>query len=460
MAQRVGALVLAAGKGTRMHSDTPKVLQTLLGEPLLRCVVEALRPLFGEEVWAVIGHRADRVRAAFAGDFPRFVEQKEQLGTGHALVTALPALLESGCECVLVVNGDAPLVSTDLLTDFLRRSGGADLAFATLRLPEAGDYGRVVRRDGQARAIVEAKDYDPALHGPVSGEVNAGLYLFHLETAQKLLPGLSRSNKSGEYYITDLIAPAVAAGCDVRGLECGDAPELFGINSPEELARSEEFLRARIVRDLLRSGVILHAPDAVRVGPRALVAPGAELSGPCEIYGASRVEQGARIESHCVLLDSHVDRGARVRSFSHLEGARLEAGAAAGPFARLRPGAVLEEDARIGNFVEMKQARLRKGAKAGHLSYIGDADVGEKANVGAGTITCNYDGARKHKTVIGDRAFIGSNTALVAPVHVGADSLVGAGSVVTQNVPDGEMAIARGRQRNLPRRRISRDLPE
>jgi bifunctional UDP-N-acetylglucosamine pyrophosphorylase/glucosamine-1-phosphate N-acetyltransferase len=358
----------------------------------------------------------------------------------------------AGYERVLVLNGDSPLVSSAILENFLQQAAGADLAFAALRLADPAAYGRVVRQDGRVRRIVEARDFDPAVHGPATGEVNAGIYCLRLDLAKKLTPALSRENKSGEYYITDLVGLALAEGYDVRGLDCGNDPSLFGINSPLELTQLEAFLREKIVRELLESGVIIHAPETVRVGPRARIEPGAELTGPCEVYGASRVAQGARIESHCVLLDSSVDTGTVVRSFCHLEGAQVGTHCTVGPFARLRPGAVMEESSHMGNFVELKQARLHRGAKANHLSYIGDADVGERANIGAGTITCNYDGARKHKTAIGADAFIGSNTALVAPVNVGSGALVGAGSVITRDVPDGEMAIARGRQRNMPRR--------
>jgi len=452
MTQRIGALILAAGKGTRMHSDKPKVLQRLLHDPLLRYVIDALRPLFGDDVWAVIGYQAEMVRKIFADGTVRFVEQREQLGTGHALMEALPVLEAAGCERILVLNGDSPLISSTLLENFLQRAEGADLAFAGLRLADPAAYGRVVRKDGRVVSIVEAKDFDPAVHGAATGEVNAGIYCLNLALAQELTPALSRENKSGEYYITDLVGLALARGYGVHGLDCGNDSRLFGINSPLELAQSEAFLREKIVRELLESGVIMHAPEMVRVSPRAQIEPGAELVGPCEIYGASRVARGARIESHCVLFDSSVDTGTIVRSFCHLEGARVGMNCAVGPFARLRPGAVMEESAHMGNFVEMKQARLRKGAKANHLSYIGDADVGERANIGAGTITCNYDGVLKHTTRIGAGAFIGSNTALVAPVTVGDGALVGAGSVITKDVPDGEMAIARGRQSNMPRR--------
>ncbi|MDR1659147.1 MAG: bifunctional UDP-N-acetylglucosamine diphosphorylase/glucosamine-1-phosphate N-acetyltransferase GlmU [Desulfovibrio sp.] len=448
---KTAALVLAAGKGTRMHSDRPKVLQTLLGEYMLAYVLAALRPHFAENVWIVAGHQAHMLEAAFPDG--RFVLQAEQLGTGHALMLALPALAGAGCRHVLVVNGDVPLLDAEMTGGFLEKAEGADLAFATLDLDDPGSYGRVVRAGGGVRAIVEAKDCDPPTLEQ-NREVNAGLYRVSLPLAETLLPRITRANKSGEYYITDLVALAVSEGHNVRAVECGRDENLLGVNSPRELARMEEILRRRVVMRLLDCGVLMHAPDMTRVSPFARVEPGAELTGPCEILGRSEVKCGARVASHCVVRDSVIGEDAELRHFSHLEGARVGAGALVGPFARLRPGTVLESASRVGNFVEIKNARLGEGAKANHLTYLGDADIGAEANIGAGTITCNYDGHRKHKTSIGEKAFIGSNTALVAPVAVGANSLVGAGSVITRDVPEGEMSIARSRQKNLPRKKI------
>lgn len=446
------ALILAAGKGTRMHSRKPKVLQSLLGEPMLRYVVNSLRPLFGEHIWTVIGHQADMVRTAFADEPMRFVMQEEQLGTGHALMQALPALEAAGCSHVLVINGDTPLITTPLLEGFLAEAQDADVAFATIVLPSPGGYGRVVRHNGRVAAIVEAKDYDETLYGPEPREVNAGLYYLRIATARELLPRLNCANKSGEYYITDLVGLAVAERCSVCGVECGDDPSLFGVNSPLELSRSEALLRMLLVQQHLESGVLIHTPELVRISPLAEVMPGAELFGPCEIYGRSRIAKGAMVQSHCVLRDAVVAEGAVIRNFSHLEQAVVGQGATVGPYGRLRPGAVLEESAHVGNFVEMKKATLGKGAKANHLTYLGDADVGAGANIGAGTITCNYDGKNKFRTHIGAGAFIGSNTALVAPVSVGDHALVGAGSVITKDVPDEQMGIARAKQSNLPKR--------
>ncbi|WP_346667184.1 bifunctional UDP-N-acetylglucosamine diphosphorylase/glucosamine-1-phosphate N-acetyltransferase GlmU [uncultured Desulfovibrio sp.] len=445
------ALILAAGKGTRMHSRKPKVLQTLLGESMLRHVREALRPVFGENVWIVVGHGSDMVRAAFPEE--RFVLQEQQLGTGHALQTAMPDLEAAGVERLLVVNGDTPLITAELVRHFREGAAGADVAFATIVLDEPGAYGRVVRNDdGSVRAIVEAKDYCLETFGAATGEVNAGMYSLKREQVARLLPGLTNANKSGEYYITDLVSLAVAESMTVMGVQCGNDTSLLGINSPLELSRCEEILRRRVNTALLASGVMLHAPESVRISPLAVVEPGVEITGPCEIYGRSVIRGGASIASHCVIRESEVAAGADIRSFCHLERAEVGPDTQVGPYARLRPGAVLEAESHVGNFVELKKARLGRGAKANHLTYLGDADIGAGSNIGAGTITCNYDGKNKFQTRIGERAFIGSNTALVAPVRVGADTLIGAGSVITRDVPDGEMGIARGRQKNLPRR--------
>ncbi|MCR5813648.1 MAG: bifunctional UDP-N-acetylglucosamine diphosphorylase/glucosamine-1-phosphate N-acetyltransferase GlmU [Desulfovibrio sp.] len=447
--EKRAALILAAGKGTRMHSPKPKVLQKILGSPMLACVYQALKPLFGSDIITLVGHRADLVQASFPEE--HFVVQNEQLGTGHALTCALPELCQKGYSHVLVVNGDVPLVTEDLLRRFLDEACGSDLAFATIQLDDAAAYGRVVRRNGQI-AIVEAKDYDESRDGPVTGEINAGLYWLTIDLAKSLLPMLTPSPKSGEYYITDLVALACQAKARVQAVMLGRDNRLLGVNSPKELSEMEELLRQEIVQGLLAKGVICHAPELLRVGPLAQVEAGSELTGPCEIYGHSRICAGAEIASHCYLEESCVAEGARIHSFSHLSGAEVGVGALVGPYARLRPGAVLEEDSHVGNFVELKKARLGRGAKANHLSYLGDASIGQGTNIGAGTITCNYDGKNKHRTEIGEKAFIGSNTALVAPVRVGAGALVGAGSTITHDVPEDNLSVARAKQKNFAQR--------
>ncbi|PKN06903.1 MAG: UDP-N-acetylglucosamine diphosphorylase/glucosamine-1-phosphate N-acetyltransferase [Deltaproteobacteria bacterium HGW-Deltaproteobacteria-8] len=449
--QNTIAVILAAGKGTRMHSDKPKVLQTVLGETMLGLVADAARSV-AASVLTVVGHGQDMVAKAHPELVEGFVLQEKQLGTGHALQVAWDRVRASGASHCLIINGDTPLVTAEVVEDLLETAQtGADLAFITAVLPYAGTFGRVLRgAAGEVTGIVEAKDYDPAQHGPDTGEVNTGLFCLGVAAMENFLFSLTDANRAGELYITDLVGLAAEAGLRVHALRREDAGEFLGVNSPLELASAEERLRSDIVDRLLSSGCLLHHPASVVVGPNAVVEPGAELTGPCRILGRSKVARGAKVCAFCQLTDAIVEAGAEVREFSHLESARLEAGAAAGPYARLRPGAVLMENARVGNFVEMKKAVLGPGAKAGHLSYLGDATVGAGANIGAGTITCNYDGTNKHQTEIGAGAFIGSNTALVAPVRVGENALVGAGSVITKDVPDSALAIARGRQSNLP----------
>ncbi|PTN32321.1 bifunctional UDP-N-acetylglucosamine diphosphorylase/glucosamine-1-phosphate N-acetyltransferase GlmU [Desulfonatronum sp. SC1] len=455
--QALSVLVLAAGKGTRMHSDKPKVLHTLLGEPMLWYVLEALRPLAAEGTYAIIGHGADLVRKQFPDE--RFILQKEQLGTGHAVLSAWPEVLAANVQWCLVINGDTPLIDGVMLERFCTAMmhDEVDLAFVSTTLEDPSSYGRVIRDgSGLVRGIVEAKDFDPKRHGEPSGEINAGIYLLRVETLGPLLSKISADNKQGEYYLTDLVDLAVRDGLRVGTFNAGDVGDslsCMGVNSPLELADSEDVLRRRAVQALQRGGVTIHLPDTVSIGPRVLVEPGAEIFGPCELYGAVHICRGAVLESHTWIKNARIGSGSVVRSFSHLEGATVGEGCIVGPYARLRPDAVLETGARIGNFVEMKKARLGKNAKASHLTYLGDAEVGEDVNIGAGTITCNYDGKRKHLTEIGPRAFIGSNTALVAPVRIGADALVGAGSVITKDVPDASLAVARGKQRCFARRK-------
>ena len=444
----IGVLVLAAGKGTRMYSDDPKVLRTLLGEPILAYVLDSLRPLFGERAHVVVGFGADKVRTAFPKMSGRFVEQREQLGTGHALQCAWGAVKEAGYKYLLVLNGDVPLIgegNTKACVEAVIEAK-ADLAFLTITLPDPGAYGRVVRTPSGQAVIVEAKDYDEKAHGPATGEINAGIYCLRVSTVDKVLFDLTNKNKGGEFYITDLAGLVADAGGTVVAVNRGNDENLLGINTPAELVRAEETLRARIVETWLAKGVVVRQKASVRIGPWVMLAPGCEICGPCDILGSSAIWPGAVIAPHVWIKDSAIRNEAKVLAFSHLEGASLMPGAQAGPFARLRPGAVLEEGSRVGNFVELKKSTLGPNAKAGHLTYLGDAEIGAGVNVGAGTITCNYDGKKKFKTTIGKNAFIGSNTALVAPVNVGENALVAAGSVITEDVPDNALAIARGRQ--------------
>ncbi len=450
---KTAALILAAGKGTRMHSDKPKVLQSILNEPMLAYVISALEHFFAGHIWTVVGHKAEMVSKQFEKHDTKFILQKEQKGTGHALQVALPELLQAGYDNVVIVNGDVPLIDTNIFESFLNAVNGADLAFATLQLENAGHYGRVLRENDKIQAIIEAKDYDESIYGKASGEVNSGLYFINLHVAKNFISQLTCINNSSEYYITDLVSKLVQAKHVVHGVKCGNNEHLLGVNSPFELSMAEEILCKQIVTKHLESGVIIHAPHLVRIGPNVGLEPGTEIFGPCELYGQSHITSGALIQSHCVIIDSNIAQGAKILSFSHLEQASVGKNAQVGPYGRLRPGATLKELTKVGNFVEIKKSMLESGAKVNHLSYIGDAHVGEGANIGAGTITCNYDGVNKHKTNIGAKAFIGSNTALIAPVNIGDNSLIAAGSVITKDVANSHLGVTRPVQKNLPLRK-------
>jgi len=455
MNTRLGFVLLAAGKGTRMHSDSPKVLQTVLGKPLLGYVFDALREVPPNIVWTVIGFGAEKVRSAFSGRDLQFVVQEQQLGTGHAVSLAWPEVEASGLSHICVLNGDTPYVPVEEVEAMASMCAqeGAAMGMLTLELENPFGYGRVIRSsEGTVLRVVEEKDFDAVDYGGEVHEVNSGVYVFDVSRCSGLLAKMDRDNAQGEFYLTQMISLCSEAGLPVVGMPFGNSELLRGINSPKELVNFEETLRDWIVSSHLHAGVILRNADSIVIGPDVEIDPGAELVGPCEIYGSSRIERGAKIASHCWIKDSILG-SCQVKSFSHIEGSRVRPGATVGPFARLRPGSDIGENARIGNFVEVKNAVLHPGAKAGHLSYLGDSEIGEGANIGAGTITCNYDGVRKHRTEIGAGAFIGSNTALVAPVTVGDNALVGAGSVVTKDVPEGALCVARARQANIERKK-------
>jgi bifunctional UDP-N-acetylglucosamine pyrophosphorylase / glucosamine-1-phosphate N-acetyltransferase len=445
------AVILAAGKGTRMKSELPKVLHELLKKPMLWYLLETFRKAGFDKRLVVTGHGHELLENRFPDDKDDFIIQDRQLGTGHALQTAWPAITASQAKWVVVANGDTPLVGEENLKNLT--SGvilsNADAGLISLKLDDPSDYGRVLRDDsGQVTAVIEARDYREAVYGPCSGEINSGIYLFRTSSLAEILFNLDADNEQKELYITQLIELACKRGMLVTAVSAGDSPKLLGINSPAELVAQEEYLRAALVERLIDRGVIIRNKDQVRIGPEVVVEPGADITGPCEIYGDSLISGGARINSHCYIESSRIGR-CEIFSFSHIHGSDIKDMASIGPFARLRPGTVLMEGARTGNFVEIKNSTIGKKSKVNHLSYIGDTEMGPDVNIGAGTITCNYDGREKHKTIIGGRVFIGSNTSLVAPVRLGDQSLVGAGSTITSDVPEGALSIARSRQKNL-----------
>jgi bifunctional UDP-N-acetylglucosamine pyrophosphorylase/glucosamine-1-phosphate N-acetyltransferase len=408
------------------------------------------------EVVCVVGHKASDVREAFAAwqaPYPlSWVEQVEQLGTGHAVRTAAPHLAGFGGD-VLILCADTPLLRSATLDGLIlaHRASGAALSLLSVVLPEPGGYGRVIRdAAGEPERIVEARDCTPEQRR--ISEVNTGIYCVAAPFLAEAVAGLTNDNAQGEYYLTDIAQAARAQGLGISATRVPDADEVMGINDRAELARAAAVLRGRILRRLMLSGVSVIDPTNtyieadVEVGPDTTVFPGAT------ICGRTRIGAGCRVESWVSIRDCVIDDGARILHGSHCDGAHVGHEARVGPFARLRPGADLAERVSVGNFVEVKKSQIGAGSKVNHLTYIGDATIGRDVNVGAGTITCNYDGVNKHRTIIGDRAFIGSNAQFVAPVEVGADALIGAGSTITQDVPPGMMAIGRGRQVNLPRK--------
>ncbi len=458
----VHALILAAGKGTRMPSKKPKVMQTLLNDTMLSCVYDALKPIFNDNIFTLVGYKKEFLLEELERISPiakgKHIEQKELLGTGHALQMALPYFQNTNAEYILVVNGDVPLLSNKLIEKILCtvKEENADVLCTSIMVQEVGAYGRIVREDAdlskEILQIVEAKDYEISQHGLETGEINAGLYVFKTSFAEKFLPKLTNNNANNEYYITDLIALAIENNYKVSVYNAGYDSSLLGINNPYELFEAEEFLRKKRNAEFMKKGVILHNPATISISKDVEIQAGAEIFENCSISGKTCIEAHCTLESHCIIKNSHIKEETHISAFSHIEEALVEKACKVGPYARLRPKAHLCEEVHVGNFVEVKKSIIGKQSKANHLTYIGDAQIGEGTNIGAGTITCNYDGKNKHLTQIGDNCFIGSNTALVAPIQLENNVLIGAGSVITKPVPANTIAVARGKQVNLKRK--------
>ena len=451
MTPSLSAIVLAAGKGTRMNSSLPKVLHDAAGRPLLHYALERCRELQARTL-VVVGHQADAVKAAFADRADvAFAIQEPQLGTGHAVQVALQAMPWVADGSVLVLAGDVPLLRKETLRALcdLRQKTGAAAALVSFRTDAPSAYGRIVRDEhGRVSRIVEAKDARPEER--LIDEVNASLYVFAGDLLREALFGLDSANAQGEFYLTDVIGRLVSAGRLVEALVIDDAVEAAGVNTPVELASVEKELYLRRAGALMLTGVSMERPDTLQIGPEVQVAAGARLRAFTILEGKTSIESGASVGPFCRVEDSLVGKGATILDSCLVRSSKISAGASIGPFAHIRPDSVVGENAKVGNFVELKKTILGKGSKAPHLSYLGDATIGERANIGAGTITCNYDGVVKSPTAIDDGAFVGSNSILVAPVRIGKGAYVAAGSVITKEVPDDALGVGRARQENKP----------
>lgn len=438
-------VILAAGRGTRMCSDLPKVLQPLAEKPLLAHVLDTAAQITRCEPVVVLGHGADQVRAMLGAEF-KTVSQEPQLGTGHALSCALPALEDE--TLIVVLYGDVPLVRPQTLLDLLAARPPGGLALLTVSVTDPTGYGRILRNDdGRVTGIVEERDADVTQRR--INEVNTGIMA---ATRAQWLDWLERvdcNNAQGEYYLTDCVALAAADGVPIGVHRCHDQDETIGINDRIQLAAAEKILRSRRATELMRSGASLRDPEHIEIRGNVTVGRDVVIDTGVVLEGDVKLGDRARIGSHTLLKNVTIGQDTEVLSHCVIEQAELGDGCRVGPFARIRPGAQLGAHAHIGNFVEIKNTILGAGSKVNHLSYVGDATVGTKVNVGAGTITANYDGCNKHRTTIRDGASIGSNSVLVAPVVIGVDATIGAGSVVTHDAPDGKLTIARSRQTTI-----------
>ncbi|MCD6666633.1 MAG: bifunctional UDP-N-acetylglucosamine diphosphorylase/glucosamine-1-phosphate N-acetyltransferase GlmU [Hydrogenophaga sp.] len=454
----VDVVVMAAGKGTRMKSLRPKVLHRLGGRALAQHVLDTAARVSARSVVVITGHGADQVEAGLQAPVGadgqaldlRFVRQEPQLGTGHAVQQAVPLLPDDGV--TLVLSGDVPLTRAETLQALITQCGGERLALLTLDMPDPTGYGRIVRaEDGAVSAIIEHKDASDEQRA--IREIYSGIMAVPTRLLRGWLSRLDNRNAQGEYYLTDVVRFAVADGLRVEACRIADAVQVAGVNSPRQLAELERAYQRQVADELMDQGVRLADPARLDVRGTLICGQDVEIDVGCVFEGRVELGAGVRIGAHCVIANAVIQAGAVIHPFTHIDGEKLGvsvgAGSLVGPFARLRPGALLGNEVHIGNFVEVKNSSLADGAKANHLAYLGDATVGERVNYGAGSITANYDGANKHRTVIEADVHVGSNCVLVAPVTIGAGGTVGAGSTITKSTPPGSLSVARGRQASI-----------
>ena len=438
-------VVLAAGMGRRMRSDLPKVLHPLAGKPLLAHVLDCARILTPNRLVVVYGHGGERVPATLKAPDLQWALQEPQLGTGHAVMQAVPMLDDS--VPTLVLYGDVPLTSAKTLARLIEAADAQRLALLTVDLADPTGYGRIVRDGDRIVRIVEHKDADDATRA--IREVNTGILVAPTTALKRWLGALSNDNAQREYYLTDIVAAAVAEGVEVVGTQPSAAWETLGVNSKAQLAELERIFQRNVAARLMDDGVTLADPARIDVRGSLSCGRDVEIDVNCVFEGDVALADGVRIGANCVIRGARIAAGAQILPFTHIEDAQVGAGARIGPYARLRPGTELGEGSHVGNFVEMKNTKMAAHSKANHLAYVGDAVVGERVNIGAGTITCNYDGVNKHQTVIEDDAFIGSDTQLVAPVRVGRGATLGAGTTLTRDAPADKLTVSRAKQTTI-----------
>tara|TARA_B110000971_G_scaffold61882_2_gene63258 strand:+ start:14755 stop:16113 length:1359 start_codon:yes stop_codon:yes gene_type:complete len=443
MNKAIEVCILAAGKGTRMKSSKPKVLHPIAGRPMLRHLVSTVQSLNINNVHVVVGSGADEVKQSFQNDDIDFVLQLEQKGTGHAVMQALPHLDES--KRVLILLGDAPLLKAETIEQMLKCE--CDLGVLTVIQANPFNYGRIIRQHDQIIEIVEEKDAGDEQRQ--ISEVNTGVMIADVKKLSRWLDRITPENSQGELLLTDIVKMANSDGDVVKGIVAADPIEVQGVNDFEQLSQLERYYQTTIAKQLMQGGVHLMDPNRIDVRGDLKVGADSTIDINCIFEGNVSLGSNVRVGANCKIIDSTIADNVEIKPNSIIEGASLAAGCSVGPFVRLRPGAQLGQDVAIGNFVEVKKTTLGRGSKASHLSYLGDAIIGAGVNIGAGTITCNYDGVNKHITEIQDDVFVGSNTALVAPVVVGQGSTIAAGSTITKQIDADSLAIGRGRQKNL-----------
>lgn len=441
----MNVVILAAGMGKRMQSSLPKVLHPLAGKPLLSHVIDTARTLSPTRLCVIYGHGGDAVPQALAGTDIVFAKQEPQLGTGHAVMQAVPHLQDD--VPTLVLYGDVPLTTGKSLQRLLDSAGSNKLAILTIELDDPTGYGRILRdQDGRGAivGIVEQKDATPQQRA--IREINTGILVAPTAQLKQWLTGLSNKNAQGEYYLTDIVARAVADGVEVVSAQPDAEWETLGVNSKVQLAELERIHQRTIAHALLEQGVTLADPARIDVRGELVCGRDVSIDVNCVFEGRVEIADGVRIGAHCVIRNARIAKDVRIQPFCHIEDASVGTASVIGPYARLRPGTELGDDVHVGNFVEVKNSKIAAHSKANHLAYVGDADVGSRVNIGAGTITCNYDGANKFRTIIEDDAFIGSDTQLVAPVRVGKGATLGAGTTLTKDAPEGKLTVSRAKQ--------------